>query len=380
MARLGSTRILARAAALAAALQLAWSPPARAGEAPELRLSIDSPQADGAIAAPLGLALITGRARSGPQRALDLVIAIDTSHSTASSVRAERRSWKRWLAWLLRREPEALEPAPFELGMRRALALLDELDPALARVGVVAFADRARLEAPLGDPGRARDALLRLRERGASGATNLLDALERARVELTGELGAAGRPRGDARRLALLITDGVDVHPFHPDPGEARALLAASARALRSAGVELVAIATRAGAEAAPIGAIAQAGGRLHAQGDALSSLAAVDPARVQVRHTGSGTLAATSELPGGGFAALVPLAPGSNRVEVRARTRSGHETRRMLELVWNPAEPERALSLELLRIRNDLLADHLRALHAHRRMLTRALVIAPAR
>lgn len=375
MARLGS-RGLRRATALLALWAAATGSSTAAGESPtDLVLSIDSPQTEGKIGAPLGLALVTGRARTSEVRALDLVIALDTSHSTAARARSGARGWRHWLAWLLGPVPEAAAPSPLESGIGRALALLDALGGSSARVGVVAFAGTASTAAPLGDAAAARVALRSLSRRGSSGATNLIDALERARIELCGELGAASRARAGARRVAVLITDGVDVHPLYPDPQEARALLRTSAARLHAAGVELELVATAHAADPVRAG-IAEAGGSVRAPDAALESLQASDAALISIRNSSSGSLAHARAGSDGRFAALVQLQPGANRLEIRARIRSGPETARVLELVWNPSGPDPELPLALLRIRNQLLAGHLHALHARSR--TRALSIAP--
>jgi hypothetical protein len=372
MARAGTVGAIASGAI--AALLAAHAPCALAGESEAgLELRIDAPP-DGAIVGdPLGLALVSGRVElRGAARGLDLVLAIDTSHSTSLSMEPARRGWRRWLAWLLPRREAATQALAVEVA--RALELLSRLDPCTSRVGVVAFAgDRdpatpdAWVEAELGEIEAAREALRDLERRGPRGATNLVDALELARIELLGELGAVSLARPGVSRAVLLLTDGADVDPLHLDPAEARERLRRAVASLRAAGVqvEAVALATRPRAEA--LEGLTAAGGRWLPVLEASALLAAPEVAAVEVRHLGSGGVQAAALLPGGAFAALVPLAAGPNRLEVRAHTRSGLEARRDLAIAWSAAAPTSPTPVSLLPARTALLASHLRALRAAR-------------
>jgi hypothetical protein len=358
-------------AALAAATALSGVRARADAATPLLGLSIDIPSSGAPIGDPLGLALVSGRViEAGPGSAgLDLMLAIDTSHSTARAA-GSRRGWRRWLARLL---PWRTAPAPesaLDIEVERALELLESLEAGSSRVGVVAFAgdhdprtSDAWTAAALGERDSARRALHDLSRRGASGGTNLIDALERARVELLGEPGAESRARPDARRALALLTDGTGVHPLHPEPREARALLRRAAARLCAAGVELDVIAL---SEQPALDAIAEAGGRVHTARGLPAPLDPTDRAEVALRNATSGARASAAQLPDGRFAALVPLAPGANAIEIRARSRSGLEARTRLDLVWSPGawKPDPP---QLLRIRNDLLAAHLRALRARR-------------
>jgi hypothetical protein len=120
--------------------------------------------------------------------------------------------------------------------------------------------------------------------------------------------------------------------------------------------------------------AIAEAGGQLHPEGALPVLLDHADAAEVALRNSTSGALASAARLPDGRFAALVPLAPGANAIEIRARSRSGLEAQTRLDLVWSPGAwtPD---PLHLVRIRNDLLAAHLRALRARRSPLRRLAI-----
>jgi hypothetical protein len=327
---------------------------ARAGDAPPpLALSIDPP-----ATGPLGLALVSGRVSANPAP-VDLMLAIDTSHSTAARG-APPRGWRYWLARLFaRREPAP--PSALSDEIARAHAALAQLDARTDRAGVVALAGDldprtldARVAAPLGELAAARAALDALLARGSSGTTNLIDAVELARAELQ------TNARGGARRALLLLTDGVDVHPLHPDPEEAGALLQGAVARAAAGGIEVeVASLSEAAARPGTLGAVS---------GDA-------ELAELGVRNARSGAEATAARISGERFAALVQLAPGSNALEIRVRTRAGEEIRGALEVSWNPARQDARSDPELLRAQNALLAAHLRALRA-RRGPTRSLQI----
>jgi hypothetical protein len=308
---------------------------ARAG-ADSLALSLDTPSTDA-----LGWARVSGQVVVPGEAPLDLLLAVDTSHSTAACP-AELRGWRRWLGWLLPRRPQP--PGALEREIARGLDALASLDPAHARAGVVAFAGDheprtpdAWVAAPLGKLEDARRALHALLARGSRGATNRIEGLELARAELLGEIGAHSRARAGARRVLMVLTDGVGIHPLHPDPREALALLRSAEARVAEAGIELGPPPLRGSAELAEI----------------------------RVLDARSGAPAGAAQLAGNRFEALVRLSPGPNRLEVRALTRSGARTRRALELIWDPSVPAAPRSPARLRAHNDLLARHLRALRA---------------
>jgi hypothetical protein len=352
---------------------------AQADPAAELALSLDDQCAPAASGAPLGV--VTGRAfEIGTD--LDLVVAIDTSQSTAARAAPERRGWRRWLAWLLPERGRADSADRFALEIERALELLERVDPRTTRVGVVAFAGDldpitpdAWVAAPLGVVDSARAALRALGETGPRGGTDLIAALDGARAELLGELGARSRTRPGARRALLLLTDGIDVHPLQPDAGTARALLRDAVGRARAADidVDVVALAT---APTPALAGVTDAGGRLHlGRGNptALESGAGIE---VALRNASTGVRVIASSLSDGRFAALVPLVPGSNPIEVHARALSGGEARAALDLEFGAGSP--LPGLEALRTRNQVLAAHLRAARAARRP-SRDLVIEAA-
>jgi hypothetical protein len=204
-----------------------------------------------------------------------------------------------------------------------------------------------------------------LLRRGPSGSTNLIDALDLARAELLGELGAESRARPGARRALLLLTDGCDVHPLHPDPQEARALLGEATSRVVAAGVRVAAIAVGPAASGATLAGLADAGGRWLSASTALAGLDYGDGTAVAVRNTSSGVDQPAEPLPDGRFAALVPLNAGLNRLEVRTRSRSGLAAHSELDVYWSPTAPASVTPVDLLSVRGDLLAARLRALHA---------------
>lgn len=368
-------------AALAGLVLLA--PALRAEPAPEsprrsLWVDVAVPER---VEGPLPWLELRGRAGSEGVRGHDLVIAIDVSGSTAvaSGIDVDGDGV------VGRRLPSADDPLrsphPRRLCsdsddtiLRAEIAATRRLLERLAlrsgtRVGLMAFAGRARTLAPVGAAPDALEAALSRLEAEArpGGGTHLARAFDAAVAMLAipaedapGSGGAAheNASAGEAsaappspRRTLLLLSDG---NPEEPAPASraAEATAAAGAR-LAEAGVELRAFAlgVDALAESDVVARVARSTrGRVHrlaSAGEVVDALPEVQLAAlgsVEVRN-------ATLDAPGravrlfadGSFDAILPLAPGVNEVRVTARGRdAGPRTvaRRVLFEPRPAAEP----------------------------------------
>lgn len=337
--------------------------PLGAGAAP--RLTVEYP-AEGAILGGPPSAFLAGRVAAGIERGerLDVVLAIDTSGSACAPVGASP----------LREdgcgEPgSGTGPAPgrvIDVEIAAARALLARLDPELTRVGVVRFGAGApirrslhrfegpdtgfagtRLEiAPTADFSAVAGVLDDLARLEPDGATNLAGALGRASQALTR---AQGSP---PRRLVVLLSDGIPTAPRETDRENLVEALNAAGRAARR-GVRVLSFAIGEAARE-PVAALEVArrtGGAFYPVHDAAAlpevfRVVQLDQiADLEVTNLTTGAPAAHERLaPEGGFDAIVALAPGRNRLAIRALTEAGVAVQRELSVTYVPGGDSPAL------------------------------------
>jgi len=312
---------------------------------------------------------LAGRVATSLERGerLDLVLAIDTSRSVCRAPDAPPTPG----------DERCAEPGPgtgpaagrlLDVEIAGARALLARLDPGLTRVGVVSFGGpvaRAihrfsgpdagflgtRLElAPTADFSAVARTLDVLAAREPDGPTNLAGALGRA----TNALLAAGDPA--PRRAIALLTDGQPTAPRETRRENVAESLRAADRAGRR-GVRVLAfalgeaareplvameLAERTGGAFYPLPDVADLPGLLAGvQLDQIGSLA--------VRNLTTGEAALYDRLGADGtWDAVVAVAPGPNRLEVRVQTEAGLAARGETLVVWTPdgeaPEPPAAL------------------------------------
>jgi hypothetical protein len=231
--------------------------------------------------------------------------------------------------------------------------LIEMLDPVRTRVGLVAFADGARLLAPVGSEGpELAEALEALEENFGSGSTNLSAALD---LSVEALIAAGGKGR---QKSILVLSDGYPTAPGSPRA----AARAAAERAEEASASEIRIFSFALGlseiAEHDIYAAMAtRTGGRyerLDKPGEIVQELPKINLARVagvDIRnHTTGEAGKAVRVFPDGSFDAFVRLVAGENLLRIRARGKDGGQQvaeRRIFFDSRQPTSPEEAVAFE---------------------------------
>jgi von Willebrand factor type A domain len=304
---------------------------------------------------------VTGRAR-GPKlessRAFDVMLILDTSGSTANSSSG-------WLGWRGRGGFSGGSILAAEV--TAALNFLGQADPSTTRIGLITFAgdyqpvtgnavggsSNAWVRQPLTVHYElVRAALQQVLRRGPDGGTDMAAGLRLAARELLSLHGAASPARPDARKVALLLTDGYPTLPFglvaDQDPGDVEVTLSA-ARVAAKGGILVHTFCLGAEALSKPVacsGIARLTGGRaqlLETPADVVDLLPRTPLGNVElvsVRNATTGQPARSLTVtPDGTFAAEVSLAPGENRLVVDLL--GGGGVRRSAALVVRYGQPD---------------------------------------
>ncbi len=266
--------------------------------------------------------------------------------------------------------------------IRAAEALLRELNPERVHLGLVTFsgdfdpstgrrrrADQvdAWLEVPLtGDHAWIRSAMHGVLTRGPRGATNFAEGIRLAVRELAALPGAQSRPRPEAKKMVLFLTDGAPTFPVGRasvvDEGDVEAAVGAAALAAR-AGIPINTYAIGGGALKLPraVTEIARVTGghytAVRSPGDIvalLRGISFVDVDDVVLSNLSTGDLSTDVRLaPDGTFRGFVPVREGYNRLRVTALATDGSRAQRDVEIEFGATEfTDRELALELEQIR----------------------------
>jgi len=332
------------------------------------RLDVTTPAAGAEARSDLAWFELRGKAGLWEAPLHDIVLALDVSNTTLEASGADvdgdgrvgRARKMEQLLWM-RDDPRRASSDRGDAVVRAELAaaerLAAELDGRTTRIGLVFFTAKAKLAAPLGDRDEVIRALQRHRVRFDPTGTSFEAPLRRAFEELI-----ENRPPGDrAQRSVLFLTDGQD--PTAPNPFEARKAALEIATRLGEFGVRVHAFAVgeRASDEGDTLREIADiTGGEYFAVAD-LADISFLERARltgldaVSVRNKGSGEPArAVRSFPDGSFDALVPLAPGTNEIEIEARVAGRAPLLATRTIVYEPASSDdaarEARAAELLR------------------------------
>lgn len=303
---------------------------------------------DGAVIESGPWVKVTGRARSlepSGKALFDVMIVIDTSGSTRNPsglrVSPEGSFTSTGSGFFGRGGDDSILAA--EVGS--AIRFLGISDRATTRVGVLTFAGAFQFFSGLAVPGSTnawleqpltfdyeavRAALLKILRRGPYGGTDMGAGLRLAIRELLALQGALSPPRPDARKVALLLTDGFPTLPFGSvnvmDPGDLEVTFDA-ARLAAKGGIVVHTFCLGREALSAPIACseVARVTGGIYTPvqtpGDIVNILPNTPIGSVElvaVRNATTGQMARSLSVSSDGiFTAEVPLAPGGNRLVV---------------------------------------------------------------
>jgi hypothetical protein len=322
----------------ALAVQAALAP-VEAGPPDALSLELLHPPED-AVVSDAPEAYLAGEldALFGVSGRVDAVLVVDVSASTGRDSGADVDRDRGRLA-----PPPGAGPGPerrdpddsiLAAEVASARVLLDDVDPRTTRLAIVTFsglpgeAPAARTEAPLTHdlPVLART-LAAVLARGAAGRTDMAAGLDRAVREVTGAPGAHAAPDPEARKVVVFLTDGTPTLPHESREANERAVLRAADRAA-AAGVRVFSFAIGPEALERPVAAVEMArrtGGVFTPVRDPRDLKTAIRAVRhasfesLEIRNLTTGAGPSRIRLGGAGhWEALVPLAPGRNRLWIR--------------------------------------------------------------
>ncbi len=386
------------------ALLLAGAAPvAVAAEPPAgVRVLVDSPRQNEVVRSRIDMAPLVGSAAADGLRpaSFDVVLVIDISGSTAypsgldvdndGLLGESQRALVKGMPDTKNTDPDDSVLAA-EIGA--AITLLDGLNPARVRVGVVSFSGEidpatgrrrseaqsdAWLEAPLTDDyGAVRQALQAILLRGPSGGTDMEAGLKLALRELAGLPGAQSVARKDAKKVMLFLTDGRPSLPYgmgNKDDREDYEAVQNAARLAHLGGVSINVYGLGPEAIDYPVACteMAKLTNGLYTPvrrpGDIVAALSGVSFANVDdvvAVNLTIGEMSGPDDIqlnPDGSFSGFVPARRGRNRVRISALASDGTRGSTEVEFDFAPQEltdNEVQIELERIRKRNrDLLLD----------------------
>jgi len=394
----------------------AFLPPVTSRPPPEVELEIEFPP-EGGVVAEGGMAYVAGRTRSpfGSLGRIDAVLVIDASGSTAQPSGTDVDG-DGTTAQLHVGGARDAGDSVLAAEVAAARGLLDSMDARRARIAVVGFSgygypDRNRdgrshralsrssawTETPLTRERVALGAALdRLLARGADGMTDMAGALDRAVAALTGGPEAGAAPDPAAERVVVFLTDGTPTLPEPARPADNERAVVRAAERARAAGVRVHTFAIGPAALERPVAAVAMAratGGVFTPVRDpahlaiAMQAVRVADYESLEIRNLTTGDGPERLRVGGDGtWDALVPLAAGRNRLQVRAavagasvvRQRTVHYAPGRAEPFVPPDLADRRTRLQDRDLRvsgeGDIEARVLEALERDRRAVERAV------
>jgi hypothetical protein len=366
-----------------------------------LHVSIDVPEEGALVGDPGGMGFISGQALAahGELETFDLMFVLDQSESTAESAGSDvdgdgevgGRICEGALAWLESLDALLGKCRPsnadtvLSAELQAVRTLLGQLDPRATQIGVVTFSGDgdsstpdAYVAVPLtSDYAQVERALEAIEKEGALGHTNMLAGVQLATLELVGAGRAYSTPRRGARKIAMLLSDGLPTLPILESLDENRRLTIAAAATAREFGIrfDVYGIGADALSEPEVLLEIARAtSGTFSAvlyPRDLQSvfeqiSFSELDELRIinrstrrpaeYVLHNSDGT-----------FSALVQMAEGENAIEVYARSSDGVQQTHTRRVRFLADAPVAELAPRLRAQRNRLMENHLADLRSRR-------------
>jgi hypothetical protein len=265
-----------------------------------------------------------------------------------------------------------------------ARQILRDFDPRTTRVAVITFAGGdsqketgppALTRQPLtNEYGRVEHTLDFILRTDPHGQTHISGAVDHSTTELLGLYGSRSEKIVDSEKLVFFFTDGQPTLPFGPlaQSDNTRAVRRSALRA-NKAGIRIHSFAIGPEALAGPIASVELADmtggsfipvrhpGELSAVVDALN-FANLEDVILRSETTGNAAdpFRVTADGSWGGF---VKMVPGSNTVQISARSTDGVEAVEMLHVVHEPAAQSLPIPADLGIRHNRLLEDCLRNL-----------------
>jgi uncharacterized protein YegL len=353
--------------------------PASAPSPEHLQISIEYPGSGQRVGEVDGLGLLSGRvlAYEGRLDLYEMIFAIDVSGSTAdpSGIDVDGDGKARGTSGTVRRlfgsKNSAAADNILSAELAAVRALLEKLDARTTRVGVVVFSGDeqqgtpdALVEVPLtSDYARVRKGLEEIALVPPQGATNMGAGLRTALAQLKGK---RAEGQSEPQRFVVFLTDGQPMLPYMSTTQAGNDALEVARQAAKRE-VRILSFAVGRDAADSPrfVSEMARiTRGRFVAVRD-LNTLS-TDVASVTFTNLASLTLrnrtldagpSCQIVTPEGRFAALVPIKPGKNSLEVRARSTAETEEVAEVSVELAPgASLEAALDegqrKELLRLR----------------------------
>ncbi len=357
-----------------------------------IHLEIEFP-GDGAVVSDSACGtFVAGRAMALGNRSkrFDVVLVLDTSGSTAAPTGADING-NGVIGAPQRGRISSLFGGSTDKGdsvlaaeVAAARQILRDLDPRTTRVGVITFAggDATKQTGPpaltrqplTNEYARIENTLNFILRAEPHGQTHISGAVDHATTELMGLFGSRSEKVVDSEKLVFFFTDGQPTLPFGPlaQSDNTRAVRRSALRA-NKAGIRIHSFAIGPEALAGPIASVELADmtggsfipvrhpGELSAVVDALNF---ANLEEVILRNATTGNAAdpfrVTADGSWGGF---IKMVPGSNTVQISARSTDGVEAIKVLQIVHEPAAQPLPIPADLGVRHNRLLEDCLRNL-----------------
>ena len=358
-----------------------------------LKLEIEEPTDGSIVGSPEG-AFLAGRALAllGEFKRFDVVLVLDTSGSTNTASGGDINGNGIIGATGLSGIFKQSDPGDSILAAEVAAAkkVLESLDPRNTRVGLVTFAGSAEQRDPYtgivysdSQPDaiteeplttnyeRIAKSLDRVFKRGPEGQTNMTEGVRLAMRELKGFRGSMSKPDPGSQKVVLFFTDGQPTAPYASEFSGANVQSVLRVASLaRRADIQVHTFAIGPEALDGPIACVqlaAYTGGYftpVSSAGDLPAVVETVNFANLDELTITNLTKAeaATDTIinADGSFAALVPVQPGLNRLEVVATATDGTSTKAEVTVSYAPGAPSPQLPRELVALRNRLLERRL--------------------
>jgi hypothetical protein len=369
--------------------------PGTADGSTRVHVEIDVPSNGSVVGeAPCGL-YVAGRALAlqGELRQFDVMIVIDTSHSTIDPTGADING-----NGIIGTPHLGSVGSMFSLGstdagdsilaaeVAAARQVVRGLDPRTTRLGLVTFAGElpgqgggilggrqpmpaVTLEPLTNEYARIERALDYVVAREPEGATHMAAGVDQATIELIGLRGGQSRANADSEKLVLFFTDGTPTLPYGNgfEADNVRAVLRAASRAAR-AGIRIHSFAIGPEALDGPIATVEMASRTdgyftpVRHPGDLVEVVEEVSFANLETVTLRSLTkkedAAFFRSTADGSWAGLLKLDPGKNLIEVFAKANDGTQMTRTLEVLMEPGAPTPVIPEELAAQRNWLLEE----------------------